>query len=512
MLKKRIGFFWVIWLLAVFVTIVGCLVGIGGHLPFKPKPQIDVDAVNETAQADSKSLHAHVKQLLMQKQKDKALEFILTKLRTPVLDAISFGRIIQAIAATDIFNSVLANMDTVISERKKADQGYFWLELGYVCSQEKDFTKAENFYQKAISISKDSSNKLLLAQASYALGQIYEQRNDLKKAEKYYYISAIKDPDESSYREILFKLLKKTKQYNSRTALDLLCKQAEEDNFFCQLKLARCYQNGVDVKKNFKKAFKLYSQAAKVSERESKNDLGFCYLEGIGVKKNYSEAVKWFKIAARQKSPKAEYNLAYCLKTGKGIGKNAKEADRILNNITRTEAEDTLHLALCFYNGFGVKKDYSKAVEYFKKSILYDNNINAKYYYAYCLFNGLGTSKNQKQALALMADNAKLDEVKSCLFLGKCYYYGLGVDKDYAKAIKYFSTAADEKNMEISQLEASPNTYIDNEVSFVADAQMLLGIYYYEKRNLPLAGKFLDKALLNGRQDALKWVDKLKQP
>ena len=58
-----------------------------------------------------------------------------------------------------------------------------------------------------------------------------------------------------------------------------------------------------------------------------------------------------------------------------------------------------------YLNGWGTEKNYTKALEYFKKSISYNNTENAK----------------------------------SWNSLGYLYYYGLGVEKDIEKARDYFN-------------------------------------------------------------------------
>ena len=63
------------------------------------------------------------------------------------------------------------------------------------------------------------------------------------------------------------------------------------------LLLARNYYYGYGVKKNEKKAFKLWGKGAKLYGGESAYYYGLCYAKGIGVKQNLVKAEKYLQIA-----------------------------------------------------------------------------------------------------------------------------------------------------------------------------------------------------------------------
>ena len=65
-----------------------------------------------------------------------------------------------------------------------------------------------------------------------------------------------------------------------------------------------------------------------------------------------------------------------------------------------------VNLGTAYYDGKGVKKDYQKAIEYYKKA-------------------------------------ADLGDVVAYVNLGKIYYEGKGVKQDYQKALQYYKKAAD---------------------------------------------------------------------
>lgn len=77
-----------------------------------------------------------------------------------------------------------------------------------------------------------------------------------------------------------------------------------------------------------------HMENAKNGNMYSQNIIGEYYLNGDMLPRNTKKAVEWFKKAAIQGYDKAEYNLG-----------------------------------LCYYNGWGVNKDYKQAANYFKESL-----------------------------------------------------------------------------------------------------------------------------------------------
>ena len=76
------------------------------------------------------------------------------------------------------------------------------------------------------------------------------------------------------------------------------------------------------------------------------------------------------------------------------------------------DTESLFYIGEHYLNGWGTEKNYTKAYEYFKKSISYNNTENAK----------------------------------SWNSLGYLYYYGLGVEKDIQKAFDYFTIGVSYKD------------------------------------------------------------------
>lgn len=127
------------------------------------------------------------------------------------------------------------------------------------------------------------------------------------------------------------------------------------------------------------------------------------------------------------------------------------------------------YLAQCYLRGCeGVKKDEKKALILYERSAAQGNEEAllwlGMYYYCYChLLDNYYTDSTKAKANGVSYDEYKaylshafnqrkyafkyfqkaveLESKRSLLYLGLCYRYGLGVLKDYTKAVEYYTQA-----------------------------------------------------------------------
>lgn len=106
------------------------------------------------------------------------------------------------------------------------------------------------------------------------------------------------------------------------------------------------------------------------------------------------------------------------------------------------KAKENYDIATRYYTGKGVKKDYSKAIEYYKLAadMGYEQAILGL---ANCYFKGEGTPKNYNEAAKLYQKLAQKGNVEAIAILGDCYMKGYGVTRNLNEGFNYYKKAAD---------------------------------------------------------------------
>ena len=135
--------------------------------------------------------------------------------------------------------------------------------------------------------------------------------------------------------------------------------------------------------------------------------LGTYYYDGAGVKKDYSVAIKWYEMAALLGDQWSKNRLGEMYRDGKGTTPNMEKAIKWF-------AETSI-----FGNTMAIANTLNiYSTEILEKDILYEKNMNA---------------------LKKLAENGNIDAARR---LGTYYYDGAGVKKDYSVAIKWYEMAA----------------------------------------------------------------------
>lgn len=154
--------------------------------------------------------------------------------------------------------------------------------------------------------------------------------------------------------------------------------------------------------------------------------LSFMYFYGLGVKKDISKAYEYFDLATKQYNPEVLQFLQQMAE--------------------KPEYTDIQYLlGYMYYYGKGVKQEYNKYVEYYKKAMnYYINPFDSGYVYYY----GEGVKQDYAKALYYFKRGERNDCYKSQFFLGLMYYYGHGVKQNYSTALCYFGMAAKQGHIE----------------------------------------------------------------
>jgi uncharacterized repeat protein (TIGR01451 family) len=134
----------------------------------------------------------------------------------------------------------------------------------------------------------------------------------------------------------------------------------------------------------------------------------------------------------------AQNSLGVCYYQGRGVAKDYTQAiEWFQKAATQGHAGAQCNLGICYDNGYGVVKDYTKAVEWYQKAAMQGYTI-AQYNLGVCYQE----TKDYTKAAEWFQKAAIQGHDRAQYNLGICYYKGSGVTKDHNKAIEWLKKAA----------------------------------------------------------------------
>jgi TPR repeat protein len=277
---------------------------------------------------------------------------------------------------------------------------------------------------------------------------------------------------------------------DDKKKLKMLEHVAALGNVAIQYQLGTIYEQ-----KNPSKAFIWFKLASKGGATDAQYKLGTMYENGNGVKKDLSNAVKLYKIATKRSHKDALFRLAQLCQNGLGTDLNYKtayklylmaareghvSACRMMNNIRDYHSDANMEIEhtsiytnyeefmgsilMCSYMAeqgdidlqyklgtiyesvFSVP-DYIRA---FKWYLLAANNSHREAMYRLGLLyeKGLGVGRNYEKAVQLYTQAHYRGSRDSLFRLGKAYHRGNGVELDSSKAIQCYLDAANDGHAE----------------------------------------------------------------
>lgn len=174
---------------------------------------------------------------------------------------------------------------------------------------------------------------------------------------------------------------------------------------------------------------------------------------------------------------KPEYLYEYADYIRKNVSKVSALSDEwvslYLKSAQKGYAPAQLQMGYLYLHGYGqeVKRDTLKAIAWCKESAK-NGDPNARVFLASFYQQGLYCQKNPELAFSMFKqvadtddfDKTKLTSIAASYHVGLCYYYGLGVIKDYSKALAYLLNAVEKQG----------------ETIFYTDIGYVVGCIYYE--------------------------------
>ena len=210
------------------------------------------------------------------------------------------------------------------------------------------------------------------------------------------------------------------------------------------------YLEGGGVKQDYKKARRLFEEAAQRGSQVAKEDLALMYWQGKGVERDDRQAFYWAEQVADQGFVIASYILGVLYGTGRVIQKSDEQSFYWHQKAAEFEVIaggstiDASHmLALLYLEGRGVEQNSEQAEIWFKKSIELGGTRIAFADLGAMYMLGTGVEKDSEQALYWWNQGDKQGDAVSQVNLGAFYYE----EKQNDKAFRFFRKAAQQGNV-----------------------------------------------------------------
>ncbi|MBR1442683.1 MAG: SEL1-like repeat protein, partial [Firmicutes bacterium] len=256
-------------------------------------------------------------------------------------------------------------------------------------------------------------------------------------------------------------------QVSTENKYKIAKKLGSKGDKFAQYLEGICYIDGIGVEKDLSKAKEIHSELAKTGHSFAQ----YYYADGLRFsrygKKDTDEAIKWSRKASEKNNPRALFQLANMYNNGESVEKNANEA---INLFIKSGELCNMHsyrsLGMNFYHKYSdhaIKQDYIEAIRWFNKCISegYADDWfvrDSHNYLGECYYHGYGVEQDYSKAVEhYKKSNSGL------ICVGHCYYMGRGVEKSYEKAQewyeKYIKDESDPSGYSVDRITAIGNMF-----------------------------------------------------
>jgi TPR repeat protein len=261
-------------------------------------------------------------------------------------------------------------------------------------------------------------------------------------------------------------------------ALALFQKAADRGDALAEAWLGWMYQNGNGVTRDNGQALNWYRKAADQNNTFAQHNLGFMYHGGQGVQQDYGLAVTWFRRAADLGNADSQFMMGQYYINGFGVKQDPAQAVGWYRKAAaQGNAIAQIQLGSSYYSGKGVSQDYAQAMVWFRKAA--DQNYMLAHFFIGAMYlQGAGIKPDYGKAMMSLrkvtdleafpagfdpvadADKVKMLKAQANFMIGAMYEEGIGVSKDIAEAISWYSKAAElgkaEAKAKLTQLHENP--------------------------------------------------------
>lgn len=230
---------------------------------------------------------------------------------------------------------------------------------------------------------------------------------------------------------------------------------ANQGNVQAQLAVAKAYNGGIGVRRNYKSAFTWFQVASDQGNTEATAWLGSLYLFGRGVPQNVNRASSLIQAAVSSNDPVGLRFLGVMYQNGQGFTQNYRKASQLYSKAGSLGDPNAFDdLGLLYYRGLGVKRNMRMALQLFTKGAsLGDSSAEFHLGEMYesghvrpdhtIALRGPGNTPpkltpDYATALKLYAQSAAQGNGLAAYKVGAMYEAGAGAPQSYVKAIQYY--------------------------------------------------------------------------
>ncbi|PKC10699.1 HCP-like protein [Rhizophagus irregularis] len=243
------------------------------------------------------------------------------------------------------------------------------------------------------------------------------------------YIIELHDEKSCSFKEVKRIINQSIQSINKSLQVENIKNQTSSKYGFFQGFL---YFNAIIEKRDKGKAFELFSKASKDNYPIAQVYLG-------KMRKDPKDAFYWYQKSAENGNKLAQFYLGKCYENGNGTEKDDFKAFECYDIAAKNGNKFAqFKLGYFYYNGIGTQIDKEKSIVWYEKSAM-QNHSDAQL----CL--GLLYKREEedlKEALYWIRKAAENGNKAAQFYLGKYYYYGTGIEKDYGKSFEWYEKSA----------------------------------------------------------------------
>ncbi len=229
---------------------------------------------------------------------------------------------------------------------------------------------------------------------------------------------------------------------NAGEGIESLRQLAEQGHARALYCLGVCYDNGIAVEKDLKKAREYYLLSAQQGFAPAQNDYGIsCISEGNF---NTAEAEKWVRKSAEQGYAPAQFHLAFFYANGVGVKADMHEFLHWIEKAAEQNYKKAKYMLAEFYMTAPEEHRDVDASVTLLKELAAENFTPAINDLVPCYGSGIGTEKNIDSAMHLLRKAVALEYAPALTTLGQAYANPIDVpiEQNFDSAMFYLQKAA----------------------------------------------------------------------